>query len=201
MRPRRRPMLLATAVVLALVALVAVALAGGFDTITTKRVRGSGTRVVRVELVDAILGFDVTPDVIEVNPGTHLVLRLINDGDEIHDLALYGGATRTRMLDPGESHRLDVGTVTEDVEACARCPATSSSVTVEIRVAHAPRAGAGPRPAGGASMPSPQGSHTCGLGSTDSLLLCERHRRRPAGARSGREAEAKPGGALTPPPA
>lgn len=102
MRPRRRPMLLATAVVLALVALVAVALAGGFDTITTKRVRGSGTRVVRVELVDAILGFDVTPDVIEVNPGTHLVLRLINDGDEIHDLALYGGATRTRLLDPGE---------------------------------------------------------------------------------------------------
>ncbi len=146
MRPRRRRLLLATAVALALalVALAAVALAGGFDTITTKRVLGGGTRVVRVELVDATLGFDVTPDVVEVDPGTHLVLRVVNGGDEAHDLALYGGATRTRMLDPGESQRLDVGTVTEDVEAwCTVSGHKFFGMTVEIRVAHAPRAGAG----------------------------------------------------------
>ena len=138
MRPRRRRLLLATAVALALalVALAAVALAGGFDTITTKRVLGGGTRVVRVELVDATLGFDVTPDVVEVDPGTHLVLRVVNGGDEVHDLALYGGATRTRMLDPGESQRLDVGTVTEDVEGwCTVSGHKLFGMTVEIRVA------------------------------------------------------------------
>ncbi len=137
MRSRRRRLLVATTVVvLAIVALVAVALAGDFDAITTKRVHGSGVRVVRVGLVDAALGFDVTPDVVVVDPGAHLVLRVVNDGDEVHDLALYGGAIRTRMLEPGESQRLDVGIVGGDLQAwCTLSGHKLFGMNLEIRVA------------------------------------------------------------------
>jgi hypothetical protein len=37
------------------------------------------------------------------SPGTQVVLEVVNEGDEVHDLALEGGA-RTRRLDPGQSH-------------------------------------------------------------------------------------------------
>jgi nitrite reductase (NO-forming) len=67
--------------------------------------------VVRVALVDAVVGFDVTPDQLLVDGGTHPVLDVVNDGDEVHDLALEGGA-RTDRLDPGQSQRLDLGVIT-----------------------------------------------------------------------------------------
>ena len=117
MRPRYR-LLIATAagaLVIALGALAAFALAGGFDKTTTERVTGGGTKVVRVALVDATVGFDVTPDVVVVDPGTHLILDVTNDGDEVHDLAVDGGSSRTRMLEPGASQQLDLGRVTADI--------------------------------------------------------------------------------------
>jgi nitrite reductase (NO-forming) len=115
-RPRHR-LLISTAValVIAFGALAAFALAGGFDKTTTESVTGGGTKVVRVALVDAAVGFDVTPDVVVVDPGTHLILDVVNDGDEVHDLAVDGGSSRTRMLDPGESQQLDLGRVTADI--------------------------------------------------------------------------------------
>ena len=86
------------------------ALSGGLDRTVTQRVGGGGTRVVRVALVDAVVGFDVTPDRLVVDRGTHLVLNVVNDGDEAHDLAARSGA-RTRRLDPGQSQRLDLGVI------------------------------------------------------------------------------------------
>ena len=62
--------------------------------------------------VDAVVGFDVTPDVLEVARGTHVVLDVVNEGDEDHDLAVAGGA-KTRTLGPGESERLDLGIATD----------------------------------------------------------------------------------------
>jgi hypothetical protein len=119
MGPLRRRLVMSTAVilVLAVCALAAFALAGGFDKTATDRVLGGGTRVVPVALVDATVGFDVTPDVVAVDPGTHLILDVVNDGDEAHDLAVEDGSARTRMLDPGESQRLDLGRVSANMRA------------------------------------------------------------------------------------
>lgn len=112
MKRKRRPVLIAAAVAgaAALVGFGVFVLLGGLDRTVTERVHGGGTRVVRVALVDAVVGFDVTPDELVVDPGTRLVLDVVNEGDEAHDLAVRGGA-RTRKLQPGESQRLDVGVV------------------------------------------------------------------------------------------
>jgi len=94
MKLQRRNVLVAS--VMALVAVLlgfgVFALFGGLDRTVTERVHGGGTRVVRVALVDAVVGFDVTPDQLLVDRGTHLVLEVVNEGDEVHDLALEGGA-------------------------------------------------------------------------------------------------------------
>lgn len=138
MRLRRRPIVIATAAVLVvgLVAVAAVALAGGFDTTTTERVSGGGTKVVRVALVEATLGLDVTPDVITVDRGTHLVLDVANNGGDVHDLAIEGGSARTRMLDPGQSQRLDLGTVNHSIETWCTLPDHKfAGMTLDIRVA------------------------------------------------------------------
>lgn len=117
-------MLIAAAAVLviAVCGLAAFALAGGFDRTTTQRASGGGTKLVRVALVDAAVGFDVTPDVVAVDPGTHLILDVVNSGDEVHDLAVDGGSPRTRMLAPGESQRLDLGRVTADIRMLCTLP-------------------------------------------------------------------------------
>lgn len=102
-------------VVLGVAAVAAVALTGGFDRPTTReRVAGGDTRTVRVALVDTSLGFDVKPNTLAVDRGTHLILDVVNDGEEKHDLAVEGGSPRTRMLEPGESQRLDLGRITHD---------------------------------------------------------------------------------------
>jgi uncharacterized cupredoxin-like copper-binding protein len=125
----------AVALVIALGALAAFALAGGFDKTTTERVTGGGTKVVRVALVDAAVGFDVTPDVVLVDPGTHLVLDVVNDADGVHDLAVDGGASHTRMLDPGDSQRLDLGRVTADIQAlCTLSGHELAGMSLDVRV-------------------------------------------------------------------
>jgi nitrite reductase (NO-forming) len=136
-RPRWR--LLATAgaiglVVLAVLGVGAFALSGGFDKTTSERVSGRETQVVRIALVDAVVGFDVTPDVLEVDRGTHVVLNVVNEGDEDHDLAVDGGP-KTRTLRPGESQRLDLGTVVGDFAALCTLPGHKvAGMTLDIRV-------------------------------------------------------------------
>lgn len=118
-RPRRLGLMLAGATVALVVAAVgAAALAGAFDRPTTReRIAGGGRRVVRVALVDTAIGFDVRPNTLLVDRGTHLVLDVVNDGKEEHDLAVEGGALRTRMLDPGQSERLDLGRITHPTDS------------------------------------------------------------------------------------
>ena len=101
----------------------------------TERVHGGGTRVVRVALVDAVVGFDVTPDQLLMDRGTHLVLAVVNEGDEVHDLAPAGGA-RTDRLDPGQSQRLDLGVITSrPPEVYCTLPGhMSAGMTLDIQI-------------------------------------------------------------------
>ena len=140
-RPRWR--LVATAGAIGLVALAVLAvggfaLSGGFDKTTSERVSGPGTQLVRVALVDAVVGLDVTPDVLEVARGTHVVLDVVNEGDEDHDLAVEGGA-KTRTLGPGESERLDLGTVTDDLDFLCTLPGHKlAGMTLDLRIVDRP---------------------------------------------------------------
>jgi nitrite reductase (NO-forming) len=111
------------------------ALFGGLDRTVTERVHGGGTRVVRVALVDAVVGFDVTPDQLLVDRGTHLVLEVVNEGDEVHDLALEGGA-RTDRLDPGQSQGLDLGVITTSPPQlyCTLPGHQSAGMTLDIQI-------------------------------------------------------------------
>ena len=113
----------------------AFALAGGLDEATTVRVAGDGPRVVRVALVDRAVGFDVTPDVVEVEEGTHVVLDVVNEASGEHDLALDGGPG-TDVLAPGDSQRLDLGRVGDGPTGrCTIGDHDLAGMTVELRLA------------------------------------------------------------------
>jgi nitrite reductase (NO-forming) len=150
-RPRWRLLALAGViglVVLAILGVGAFALSGGFDKTTSERVSGTETQVVRVALVDAAVGFDVTPDVLEVARGTHVVLNVVNEGGEDHDLAVEGGAM-TRTLGPGQSQRLDLGTVVGDRAAWCTLPNHKvAGMTLDIEVVEPSAAKRGERAAG-----------------------------------------------------
>jgi hypothetical protein len=87
---------------------VAFVLMYGVDTNETQRVSGGGTQAVSIALTE----FDVTPGTLAVDSGTHLVLDVVNRGDQAHDLAV-DGAMRTKKLNAGESQRLDLGLVSD----------------------------------------------------------------------------------------
>lgn len=81
-RSRRRLVVVAAGISL-LVGLLGVgvfALFGGLDTTVSERASGAGTQTVRVGLVDAAVGFDVTPDELVVGHGAHVVLEVANAG-------------------------------------------------------------------------------------------------------------------------
>lgn len=104
----------------------------GLDTNVSKRVSGQGTQLERIALSD----FDVTPGTLVVDRGTHLLLDVVNEGDEVHDLALEGGRLRTRMLEPGQSQRLDLGQVTGAL-VCTVPLHKSLGMTLDVRLANA----------------------------------------------------------------
>jgi hypothetical protein len=122
-----------TVAALGLLGVIGFALAGGFDETTTARLSGDGVRVVRVALVDRAVGFDITPDVVEVEGGTHVVIEVANEADGRHDLAVDNGP-RTAVLAPGESERLDLGRVTADHSArCTIGDHDIAGMTLDIR--------------------------------------------------------------------
>ena len=133
MKLKRRNVLAVSviAIAAALIGLGVFALSGGLDRTVTERVHGGDTRVVRVALVDAVVGFDVTPDRLVVDRGTHLVLEVVNEGDEVHDLAVQSGP-RTKALDPGQSQRLDLGVIPEIY--CTLPGHKSAGMTLDIHV-------------------------------------------------------------------
>jgi nitrite reductase (NO-forming) len=137
MKLQRRSVLVVSVMALAaaLLGFGVFALFGGLDRTVTERVHGGGSRVVRVALVDAVVGFDVTPDRLLVDRGTRLVLDVVNEGDEVHDLALEGGA-RTDRLDPGQSQRLDLGVITTSPPElyCTLPGHQSAGMTLDIQI-------------------------------------------------------------------
>jgi nitrite reductase (NO-forming) len=137
MKLQRRPVVVVPVIALAaaLLGFGAFALFGGLDKTLTERVHGGGTRVVRVALVEAVVGFDVTPDQLLVDRGTRLVLEVVNDGDEVHDLALKRGP-RTRRLEAGQSQRLDLGVITSSPPElyCTLPGHKSAGMTLDITI-------------------------------------------------------------------
>ncbi len=91
---------------------------------------GDGPRTVEVTLA----GMRVSPAVIEVPGGTHLVLEVTNADGMQHDLALSSGQ-RTPMLGAGESATLDLGTVDADASGwCTVAGHRVAGMTMEIAV-------------------------------------------------------------------
>lgn len=123
-RPHRRRILLVTAAISGATILLLLAVVGigyalyGSDTNVRQRAAGGGTKVIAIELTD----FDVSPGTLVIDRGTHVVLEVTNTGDEDHDLALEGGRLRTSTLSSGQSQRLDLGTVTRQLESWCTLP-------------------------------------------------------------------------------
>ena len=109
----------------------------GLDTNTTERVAAGGTRVIPVTLKD----FDMNPGTLVVSRGTHLLLDVVNRGDQIHDLAVAGGPA-TRMLAPGDSQRLDLGVVTQRLQSWCTV-ASHKSLGMALRVQVVPSVAGG----------------------------------------------------------
>jgi len=135
-RPRRLVVVVGISGLVGLLGVGVVALLGGFDRIVSERVNATGTQTARVALVDALVGFDVTPDELIVERGTHVELEVVNEGDEPHDLLVPGGPG-TRTLSPGESERLDLGVVTASTPPrlwCTLAGHRAAGMTLDIRV-------------------------------------------------------------------
>jgi nitrite reductase (NO-forming) len=134
----QRPHILAVSAVALAAVLIGVgvfALFGGLDRTITERIHRGDSRIVRVALVDALVGFDVTPDRLVVDRGTRLVLEVVNEGDEVHDLVVEGGP-HTKGLDPGQSQRLDLGVITSGLPElyCTLAGHRSAGMTLDIEV-------------------------------------------------------------------
>ncbi len=88
------------------------------------------TRTVDVTLAD----MRVRPARIEVTEGTALRLKVTNADAQRHDLKVGDGPS-TPLLGKGDSHTLDVGTVTEDREAWCTLPGhRAAGMTMDIVV-------------------------------------------------------------------
>jgi nitrite reductase (NO-forming) len=83
-------------------------LAAAIYVFTDREVEVLAERTVSVELSE----FDITPDLIEVAPGTDLTFLINNAGDIQHDLVISED-TRTERLNPGESAVLNAGVSSE----------------------------------------------------------------------------------------
>lgn len=122
---------------------------------------GDGTPVtVRVTLA----GMRITPAVIEVPAGTHLILEVTNDDAMRHDLVLATGES-TPVLGGGESATLDLGVADADIEGWCSLPGhraagmTMDIVTLDADGAVAePAAGHAGHTGGGGGDPAASGT-------------------------------------------
>jgi nitrite reductase (NO-forming) len=149
---------IALGVAMLVVALV-VALGGGATTAggdTRALVRGNGTQTVAVTLA----GMRITPSVIEVPRGAHLVLDVTNSDAMRHDLVLATGQ-HTPLLAAGQSASLDVGAVTVSIAGWCDVPGhKAAGMTVRIVVTGSDTAGTAAATSGGSA--GPMGSMTPG---------------------------------------
>lgn len=91
-----------------------------------------GVQEVAVSLVD----MDIRPGVITVPSGTHLRLVVTNKDAMQHDLVFFPNGPGTRMLSPGQSQTLDLGTVTSNLSGWCTVPGhKAAGMTLDVRVA------------------------------------------------------------------
>jgi plastocyanin len=82
----------------------------------------------------SLTDFNVEPATLVVEPGTRVILAVSNEGGEDHDLAAEDGNFATPVLEPGESHRLDLGVVGEAHAICTLPLHEFLGMKMEIRV-------------------------------------------------------------------
>ncbi|MDB1088309.1 multicopper oxidase domain-containing protein [Streptomyces sp. ACA25] len=123
--------------------------AGGAQNTAAAGAAGAGTGEVRTVEV-SLRGMSVIPDRLEVEPGTELRLEVTNDDAHPHDLLIEDGPA-TPMLGWLESHTLDLGPVTADLDGWCTVPGhKAAGMTMRIEVAgSAEPAPAEPEHAGG----------------------------------------------------
>jgi len=63
----------------------------------------------------------IDPSTVTAKPGTHLILRVTNNGTMRHDLRLSNGA-HTALLNPGQTTVLDAGVITEALNGWCTVP-------------------------------------------------------------------------------
>ena len=78
---------------------------------------GGGTQTFEITLSD----LDIQPASIDVAPGTHVVLEVVNAGAMTHDVKL-DGTTGSAMLDPGASETVDLGVIDATSQAWCTVP-------------------------------------------------------------------------------
>ena len=101
--------------------------------------------------------FAVTPATIDVEAGQELTLTVTNDGKMAHDLKL-GGTTGTKMLAPGTSETVKVGSLDATTDAWCTVPGhKESGMVMKIDVTGG-SAGAANAASGGASLASATGA-------------------------------------------
>jgi nitrite reductase (NO-forming) len=92
---------------------------------------GNGTPTNTSQTVDAaaattgvaisLVEMRIEPKVLTVAPGSHLILRVTNNGTMEHDLRLSNGA-HTKILSPGETTAFDAGTITKPLTGWCTLP-------------------------------------------------------------------------------
>ncbi|WP_432058326.1 multicopper oxidase domain-containing protein [Streptomyces sp. bgisy022] len=132
----RRPALWGTAAGIVLTVLAVLVANSGGDPGGPAVASGAGggaataTRTVDVTLA----GMRVRPARIEVTAGTAVRLEITNADAQRHDLKVEDGPS-TPMLGKGDSHTLDLGTLTEDREAWCTLPGhRAAGMTMDIVV-------------------------------------------------------------------
>jgi nitrite reductase (NO-forming) len=101
------------AVAVGLVALTVAALAL-FNTRSDGTVSTGGTKTFDVTMTE----FSYEPSSIEVEPGTHVLVNVTNDGEMAHDLKV-DGETGSDLVQPGQSVEADLGVI--DASTVAWC--------------------------------------------------------------------------------
>jgi nitrite reductase (NO-forming) len=119
----RRPALLGTAAGVVITVLAVLVANGGRDTGSSPDTAGAaagssgGSRTVSV----SIRGMTLSPNRIEVAKGTSLRLKVTNNDAQRHDLKAENGRA-TPLLSHGQSHTLDLGKVTDDLQLWCTVP-------------------------------------------------------------------------------
>lgn len=110
------------------------------------------TQTVKVEAAN----MRFTPETIEVQPGSRLIIELTNtDAKDTHDLVLATGANSGRLA-PGQSTTIDAGIITQDVDGwCSIVGHKQMGMVFNIKVAGDPAA----EPTAGTATAEPAPGH------------------------------------------